>query len=293
MKHEIVQISPELSAGVQAEAEVLGAMGDAHRQMREASSAEEYWRSSGSMAPYEYETLLADLPRGSRILDVGVGFGHSSVFLAAKGHKVVSVEPAMSLCELIRDAAVKFDLDLDVVQGVGEDLSRLGRTDFDAVIFNASLHHCDDPVRAIAEAYRCLRPGGSIYLVNEYKLKPWETQKGFYKKLASDPVGMGHYGGNEHAYHNSGYVKMLKTRFEHVEMLPPRAGSALDDLRAILSRHINGDWVYSKSGPVFSRFVFYVLRARVRSVSWLYSALARASIVPVHFRGSKPIDQAK
>lgn len=288
MKHEILTISPELSAGVQAESEALDAMDDTHRQMREASSAKEYWASSGSMAPYEYETLLADLPRGSRILDVGVGFGHSSVFLASRGHIVFAVEPAISLCELIRDAAVKFDLDLQVVQGVGEDLSKLNRADFDAVIFNASLHHCDDPLRAIAEAYRCLKPGGSIYLVNEYKLQPWQTQKGFYKKLASDPVGMGHYGGNEHAYHNSGYARMLKSRFEHVEMLPPRQGSTLDDLRAILSRQVDGKWVYSKSGPVFSRFVFYALRARVRSVSWLYAALARASIVPVHFRGSKP-----
>lgn len=293
MKREIQQISPDLSAGVQAEAEVLGAMDDAHRLMQEASTAKEYWQSAGSMAPYEYETLLADLPKQSRILDVGVGFGHSSVFLAAQGHKVVAVEPALSLCELISGAAAKFNLDLEVVQGVGEHLSRLDRADFDIVIFNASLHHCDDPVRAIDEAYQCLRPGGLIYLVNEFKLKPWETQRSFYKKLASDPIGMGHYGGNEHAYHNSGYVKMLNTRFRDVQMLPTRPGSALDDLRTILSRRINGDWVYSRSGPVLSRFLFYVLRARVRSISWLYAALARASIVPVHFRGHKGADQAR
>ncbi len=289
MKHEIIKISPELSAGVLAESEVLGAMEDSHRKMRAASSAEEYWKSSGSMAPYEYETLLAELPKGAKILDVGVGFGHSSVFLAAKGYTVVAVEPAISLCELIRDAAAKFDLDLQVVQGVGEDLSNLKAADFDAVIFNASLHHCDDPVRAISEACSCLKPGSKIFLVNEFKLKPWETQKGFYKKLNIDPVGMGHYGGNEHAYHNSQYVNMLETKFEDVTMLPPRAGSALDDLRSILSRQIDGEWVYSKNAPVFTRFVFYALRSRVRSIPWLYSALARISIAPVHFRGRKPV----
>lgn len=289
MKHDIINISPELSAGVLAESEALGAMDDSHRRMREASSAEVYWQSAGSMAPYEYATLLGELPPGGRVLDVGVGFGHSSVFLATKGYRVVSVEPAISLCELIRDTAVKFDLDIEVVQGVGEDLSKLDRHDFDAVIFNASLHHCDDPLRAIAEAYACLKPGGRIYLVNEFKLKPWETQKGFYKKLAIDPIGMGHYGGNEHAYHNSGYVKMLETKFSDVTMLQPRAGTALDDLRSILDRKIDGQWVYASSLPVLSRFGFFMLRAQLRSIPFLYQALARISILPVHFRGTKPI----
>lgn len=248
------------------------------------TTPEQYWTGGISEAPYQYELLMKDFPMGAMVLDVGVGLGQSSVYLALHGYRVVAVEPSMVMCKLLRDAAVRHALPIQVAQGVAEDLSKLGRNDFDVVLFNASLHHCDDPERALAEAKACLKKGGAVYLVNENMLKPWQTEEGFQRKLLEDPVAMGHYGGNEHAYHNGKYARMLRAQFKDVQWLVPRTGSALDDLRLILNRHIDGSPIHTKSGPVLARFIFYIARAWLRTVPWLYRLLAKSSVVPVHFR---------
>ena len=287
VNRRIIELSPDLSAGVSSEIEALAAMTTQLRKFAHTTSARQYWTEGISEAPYQYESLLKLFPRGAKILDVGVGLGQSSVYLAERGYDVVAVEPSMVLCEIMRDAAARHELPIQVVQGVAENLSRLGRSDFDVVLFNASLHHCDDPLLALAEAKSCLRKGGAVYLVNETMLKPWQSEAVFQRRLKEDPVAMGHYGGNEHAYHNGKYVRMLRSRFEDVEWLIPRAGSALDDLRLLLNRHIDGTQIHTRNGAVLARFLFYIVRAWLRTVPWLYRVLARASVVPVHFRAVK------
>ena len=44
----------------------------------------------------------------------------------------------------------------------------------------------------------------------EPTLKPWRTKSWFFRKLATDPIGMGHYGGNEHIYYNWEYDRLLR-----------------------------------------------------------------------------------
>ncbi|HBG04316.1 MAG TPA: hypothetical protein DDY22_01885 [Geobacter sp.] len=40
--------------------------------------------------------------------------------------------------------------------------STLSEQQFDYILFNSSLHHCDDPVKALRAAFRLLKPGGEI-----------------------------------------------------------------------------------------------------------------------------------
>jgi SAM-dependent methyltransferase len=284
VNRQIIELSPTLSAGVSTEVEALAAMTTQLNKFANTYSPQQYWTEGISEAPYQYESLLKLFPAGARVLDVGVGLGQSSVYLAYKGYEVSAVEPSMVLCGILRDAAMRHGLNIQVVQGVAENLSRLGRGDFDVVLFNASLHHCDDPLLALAEAKSCLKKGGAVYLVNETMLKPWQSEEGFQRRLAEDPIAMGHYGGNEHAYHNSKYVRMLRTQFKDVEWLIPRTGSALDDLRLVLNRHIDGSQIHTKNGAVLARFIFYIMRAWLRTQPLLYRMLAKSSIVPVHFR---------
>jgi SAM-dependent methyltransferase len=299
MSDGVIVLSDKLSAGVQAEVEILDGSGfQSHLQaLLRVGSPEEYWQIGHTQAPYQYAKLFESLPPGSKILDVGVGFGQSSVYLATRGHSVFAVEPSLSMCKLICETARRFSLAIEPVQGVGENLSRIGITDFDAVVFNASLHHCDQPVDAIAEAYKCLRAGGQLVLVNESILKPWTSQKRFKRLLEVDPVGMGHYGGNEHAYHNRDYLRMIMTSFPNVELLCPnvellipRMDSALDELEILLSRKfIDKTRIYSTNFSVLSRFVLYILKQKLRRHTDIYKFFARLSLLPVHFRAYKQV----
>lgn len=287
MANAIIQFSRDFSPGVSAEMQALDALTAEQAVFARATTPEQYWRAGTSLAPYQYAQIFESLPKGSKILDVGVGFGQSSIFLADKGHQVYAVEPSLSMCRLIHEAANRFSLPVTVIQAVGEELSLIGATDFDVVIFNSSLHHCDRPVGAVAEAFKCLKPGGQLVLVNENMLKPWMSQARYLRLLEADPVGMGHYGGNEHAYHNNTYVKMLKTSFAKVDMLIPRMDSALDEVEMVLARRIGTQRIYSSNSSVLTRFVFYILKEKIRSLPGLYKLFARCSILPVNFRAMK------
>jgi 2-polyprenyl-3-methyl-5-hydroxy-6-metoxy-1,4-benzoquinol methylase len=49
-----------------------------------------------------------------RVLDVGAGIGHSSIYLAAKGHNVSVVEPSPDASKVIDLAAAKYGLKITV-----------------------------------------------------------------------------------------------------------------------------------------------------------------------------------
>jgi SAM-dependent methyltransferase len=289
MSDGVIVLAENFSAGVQAEALILDGFLAERQEFLRAGSPDEYWRTGVSQAPYQYSKLFERLPTGSKILDVGVGFGQSSVYLATCGHTVFAVEPSLSMCNVICEAARRFSLPITAVQGVGENLSRIGAADFDVVVFNSSLHHCDQPITAIAEAFTCLRPGGQLVLANENMLKPWTTQKRYKRLLEIDPVGMGHYGGNEHSYHNKDYVKMVKTCFNDVELVIPSVDSALDELETLLSRTLRGARIYSTNHSVLLRFVFYIFKEKIRKRPALYRLFARLSLMPVHFRAYKDV----
>lgn len=153
---------------------------------------------------------LPAIPARSRVLDIGVGQGGSSIALAARGHRVSAVEPNLSMCRYLERAAAVFGLELDIYCTTAEALDRLPGDAYDCCVFNASFHHCDDPVGALSHCQRLLAPQGTILLLNEPVLKIFNSKARFYRRLEESPKEMGHYGGNEHIYYYHEYVQMLR-----------------------------------------------------------------------------------
>jgi len=144
-----------------------------------------------------------------RILDVGAGRGETSLYLANHGHHVFPVEPSYDFCQIIEHMARRFDKYLTIYNTTAEHLDIPGEQ-FDLVIFNASLHHCDAPAKALRNMYDLLRPEGQLLVINEPMLPFFRTQDGYLKHLASAPEESGDYGGNEHNYHCTEYLSMMK-----------------------------------------------------------------------------------
>jgi ubiquinone/menaquinone biosynthesis C-methylase UbiE len=103
-----------------------------------------------------------DFPQGARVLDVGCGTGVLTRRLAGEPGvgSVVGVDAASSLLERARELAG----DLAAVEFQEADARELpfAEATFDVVVFDSTLSHVPAPERALAEAYRVLRPSGRL-----------------------------------------------------------------------------------------------------------------------------------
>ncbi len=144
-----------------------------------------------------------------RILDVGAGRGETSLYLANHGHEVFPVEPSLEFCEVIEHVGLRFGKNLVIYNCSAEHLE-VPDAQFDVVVFNISLHHCDDPVRALKNMHRYLRPAGKLFVISEPMLPFYKNAARVLERMNEDPDEFGHYGGNEHNYHFAEYISMIK-----------------------------------------------------------------------------------
>jgi SAM-dependent methyltransferase len=98
-------------------------------------------------------------PPPARILDLGVGSGWTTAFLARRGYDVVGRDICPDMIALAEQNRDLLSVDSASFE-VGDYESMSYRNDFDAVLFYDALHHAEDESAALTAAYASLRPGG-------------------------------------------------------------------------------------------------------------------------------------
>lgn len=103
-----------------------------------------------------------DFPSGARVLDVGCGTGVLTRRLARLENVdyVVGVDVARSLLTRAGELAAETD-NIHFQEADARELP-FDEADFDVVVFDSTLSHVPAPERAVAEAFRVLRPGGRL-----------------------------------------------------------------------------------------------------------------------------------
>ena len=134
--------------------------------------------------PYPYQTksverlalyhhLLAklmsmiNLPAGASILDMGCGWGTTSLELSQIGFKVTSLDINNYFCQLVSKRAKLLKIkNIDIVN---DDFLWIEKTNkkFDAIIFFECFHHCWEFERLLKNMHKVLKPKGKIYFAAE------------------------------------------------------------------------------------------------------------------------------
>ena len=102
---------------------------------------------------------------GARVLEVGCGYGSAAAIVLQRGADVCALDIEMPRVQHARDEGVQVALaDAEALQFRGGA--------FDLVLCIGVLEHLRHPRLFFEEAYRCLRPGGRLYLTWTNWLSP-------------------------------------------------------------------------------------------------------------------------
>jgi SAM-dependent methyltransferase len=130
---------------------------DPQRSLSFGAEAAAYERGRPSYPPEAIDWLLP--PHARDVLDLGAGTGKLTTRLVERGLEVVAVDPIPEMLELLSGSLPE----TPALLGTAEDIP-LPDDSVDAVLV-AQAWHWFDPVRAVKEVARVLRPGGRLGLV--------------------------------------------------------------------------------------------------------------------------------
>jgi SAM-dependent methyltransferase len=111
--------------------------------------------------------VVGHLEPGSTIVDIAGGAGtYASRIVRAGSFQVVGLDIAEPLVRARSDDPL-------LTENVVGDMEELPFEDgrFDAALFVAALHHVPDPLPALREAWRVLRPGGQVFAFEPSSLR--------------------------------------------------------------------------------------------------------------------------
>jgi ubiquinone/menaquinone biosynthesis C-methylase UbiE len=116
------------------------------------------------------EAVASSTPRPTSLLDIGCGNGSFTRIVAERipGLSVVGVDP-------IAVASTNATGSITFMSGVSE-LLPMKDCSFDVAIACLSLHHWADQAKGMSEAYRVLKPGGTL-LIGDPLLEGWMSRR--------------------------------------------------------------------------------------------------------------------
>lgn len=115
------------------------------------------------------------------VLELGFGTGHNLAYLPAAVTRLLAVEPSVTSIELATRRISASAIPVDVIGPDGQCLP-LPDTSVDSALCTWSLCTIPDPVAAVREVRRVLRPGGHLHFV-EHGLAPDKSVRRWQRRL--------------------------------------------------------------------------------------------------------------
>jgi ubiquinone/menaquinone biosynthesis C-methylase UbiE len=138
-----------------------------------------YWAMRNrQLQPYRERVTSA---ASGRVLEIGVGSGLNLPLYPHNVNGIVGLEPAHRLVTMAREAAGRFRLQVQLIEGSAESIP-LESGSIDTVLMSWTLCSIPEPIAALVEMRRVLRPGGQLLFV-EHGLAPEEKVRRWQHRL--------------------------------------------------------------------------------------------------------------
>ncbi|XRG80572.1 class I SAM-dependent methyltransferase [Rossellomorea sp. GAMAL-10_SWC] len=123
-------------------------------------------RKSRMTQMQEYATEIQSLVQeGAKILEVAPGPGYLSIELAKIGFDVTGVELSPDFVNIEKNNAKEANVLVNFKEGNASNLPCDDNT-FDFIVCSAAFKNFMDPVKALKEMYRVLKPGGTSLIID-------------------------------------------------------------------------------------------------------------------------------
>lgn len=114
----------------------------------------------------EYADLVSSFTdKGGAVLEIAPGPGYLAIELARRGFAVTGVELSQDFVEIEKRNAEEAGVMVDFQQGNASALP-LPEQQFDFVICSAAFKNFREPLQALTEMHRVLRPGGAALILD-------------------------------------------------------------------------------------------------------------------------------
>ncbi len=117
----------------------------------------------------EARRIAESLPAGARVLEVAPGPGYLAIEIAKLGlYQVAGLDISHSFVRIAREGAARAGVAVEFRQG---DAAAMPFPDgaFDFIVCRAAFKNFGDPVGALEEMHRVLRPGGEALIIDMRK----------------------------------------------------------------------------------------------------------------------------
>lgn len=130
------------------------------------------------------ERVLTERPL--RVLDIGAGLGHMSLWLAQRGHQVTLSEPSAAMLQQAERRFTQADCHAEFMHADWQALSQQPAEPFDLILCHAVLEWLADPYALTAAVRALLAPNGwlSLAFYNKDALVLQNLIKGNLRKLS-------------------------------------------------------------------------------------------------------------
>ena len=118
--------------------------------------------------------LAKDLPQDARVLEIAPGPGYLSIALAKLGpFKITGLDISQSFVRMASESAKREGVAARFIHGSASDIP-LEDGLFDLIVCRAAFKNFSEPLKALNEMHRVLKPGGRALIIDLRKDASWE-----------------------------------------------------------------------------------------------------------------------